>query len=265
MPVVTNLASSLQGLLGGGARFAGRATPREPVMLTSRLRLGSSLSAREDGLTRALDAEGIIVESLGEERYTLLRRQADLLGYTGPTYLETIKMLMNPKVIGYDRPKRIAKRDVLNGSVFFHFTDDNGRNSDVLTLSFQGNTGNIDIIDAAGEEETGGFANLVAWHNLLALADEPMRLADGTKNLIRIDLASRIFRLKLAFFGHFGSNLAFEESASKPNSVDYNFQFVVHRTSPDLYQMAKRLQDATRPLETDEVPGPVDGDVEAGP
>lgn len=184
-----------------------------------------------------------------------------MLGYTGPAFQAQIHMLMNFKSMGYDRPKRIAKRDVLDGSAFFHFTDGNGRNSDVLTLKFQGNTGSLDTVDAGGEEGPGGYENLIAWHNLFALSDEPMRLLDGSINQIRIDMATRLFRLKTSFFGHFGTNITFEESASKPNSVDYSFDFVVHRTSPDIYTMADRLYKQKRAeTEVVEVPSPTDGD-----
>jgi len=61
------------------------------------------------------------------------------------TDMPVINMAVNPQSITWSQEKRIVKRDTMNGSTFFHFSDDAGRNNDILKLSFTGKTGNINV------------------------------------------------------------------------------------------------------------------------
>jgi hypothetical protein len=59
--------------------------------------------------------------------------------------MPVINMAVNPQSITWSQDKRIVKRDTMNGSTFFHFTDDASQNNDILKLSFSGKTGNINV------------------------------------------------------------------------------------------------------------------------
>lgn len=61
------------------------------------------------------------------------------------TDMSVINMAVNPQSISWSQDKRIVKRDTMNGSTFFHFTNDASQNNDILKLSFTGKTGNINV------------------------------------------------------------------------------------------------------------------------
>lgn len=56
-----------------------------------------------------------------------------------------ISLKMNPQSIAWRQNKRIEERKTRGGSVFYHWTDEEGRNNDILVLDFAGMTGNINI------------------------------------------------------------------------------------------------------------------------
>jgi len=169
-----------------------------------------------------------------------------------------ITMAVNPKSVRFTQPKRFVKKDVRNGSVFFHFTNSKGQNNDILTMTFQGNTGNIDLggsvnvsernpsamqsgtaIDAQNriEQDTGALRKLMVWLNLYSLSREPMIFTHNgsiVENEFRITYVSQVIPQPIDFIGFFSKVIEFEENAAKPNSRDYNFEFTVTRTEPDL-------------------------------
>lgn len=56
-----------------------------------------------------------------------------------------VSLLVNPSTVDFQQDKRITTRDTQAGRVFYHWTDDGGRNNDVMELGFTGQTGNIDL------------------------------------------------------------------------------------------------------------------------
>ena len=145
--------------------------------------------------------------------------------------LPEVEMLINPKTIRWEQPKRITKRDTREGSVFFHFTNDRGENNDILTLHFNGSTGNIDM---RGSEDTGAFRKWLIWHNLYLLTREPILLPDGAENLVTITYTSPLWAAPVDFIGFFEQVLEFTEDAGKPHSREYSFSFKVVESSPEL-------------------------------
>lgn len=166
-----------------------------------------------------------------------------------------ITMALNPKSVKFSQPKRFVKKDVRNGSVYFHFANNKGQNNDILTMTFAGNTGNIDLrgtfdtvardpsalqsgtaVDEARQQaqDTGALRKLLVWHNLYQLSREPMLLANNTQNEFFITYISPLFPVPVEFTGFFSRVVDFEENAAKPNSRDYSFEFIVTRTEPDL-------------------------------
>ena len=158
-------------------------------------------------------------------------------------------MVINPNSVVWEQPKRWVKKDVRNGSVFFHFTNSKGQNNDVLTLRFSGNTGNIgtrsDLINPAEGEpaQQGAFAKLRAWHNLYLLTREPILLSDQTVNVQTITISSQLLPLPITFRGFYNRVLDLTESADQPNSRDYAFDFTVTGSNPDLDIMATLILD----------------------
>jgi len=151
------------------------------------------------------------------------------------TYLTNIEMLVNPSSIQWTQPKRVVPVNTQGGTVFFHFGDKDGRDNDILTLTFRGSTGNID----PRASDTLSNQKWLIWHNLYQLSREPVVLADGMENIVTIDYSSSLFpgddeNTILSFYGYFENVMSFTETAEKPNSRDYSFSFKVIKTQPDL-------------------------------
>jgi hypothetical protein len=233
--------------------------PRVPTLFTSRLRL---LAAEVSTITSNETIEGTLLPT-GVARLAAInvneKLKAQALGLQGPAFQPVIAMALNPKSVRFSQPKRFTKKDTREGSVFFHFTNTRGQNNDILTMSFTGNTGNIDrrgsvgtfntpgtfsedrdVPDRSGPD-TGALAKLITWHNLYQLTREPMILADQTLNDFSIRYSSALFPIDIILHGFFSKVLEFEENASKPNSREYNFEFIVNETEPDLDQLLVEL------------------------
>ena len=206
--------------------------PRAAMTLTSRL--------------RRLAAAGAAFLHAGETQASIGTARFDALTFFGNqnAFMPTISMAVNPKSVKWSQPKRWVKKDTREGSVFFHFTNAKGQNQDVLTLSFSGNTGNIDLQGSLANSpgaDTGALYKLLVWHNLYLMSREPMLLGDGTENLVTMVYSSPLFPVEVAFDGFFSKVVEFEETAEKPNSRNYSFEFTVTRAEPDLDEALQAL------------------------
>ena len=179
----------------------------------------------------------------------------------GRSSLPYITMAINPKSVRFSQPKRFKRTDTREGSVFYHFSNSKGQNNDILTISFSGNTGNIDLRGTLGDFEqpkaksdltretaqdapaiedankgpdTGALNKLFVWQNLYALTREAMVIGDTIENVFTITYASAALPITIDFHGFFNHVMNWEDSAEKPNSKDYDFEFTVTSTSPDL-------------------------------
>jgi len=227
--------------------------PRAAMLFTSRMR------------QLAVRAAGEQTEGGGE--IALGKAASDALAFFGgqKTFMPSIAMAVNPNSVKFVQPKRFSKKDTRDGSVFFHFTNNKGQNNDLLTLQFAGNTGNLDLRGSLGDpnqepsqsqqevtnaasgqgagSDTGALYKLLVWHNLYLLTREPMVLGDGTENLFSIMYSSPLFPSQITFQGFFTRVLEFEESAEKPNSRNYTFEFQVTATTPDLDEVLRGLTE----------------------
>lgn len=175
-----------------------------------------------------------------------------------------ITMAINPNSVKFAQPKRFQKVDVQEGSVFFHFSNRKGQNNDILTITFSGSTGNLDLRgslgsaytskdglnspDAAREEQqfdTGALQKLFTWHNLYQLTREPVIFGNnyGIENETFITIASSVFPLTIEFTGFFNKVLEFEENADSPNIASYDAEFTVTRSEPDLDDVSAEIFD----------------------
>jgi hypothetical protein len=186
-------------------------------------------------------------EEIGQEAVAAAKRSLT-------TIEGSVTLLINPKSVSFDQPKRIAKQDTMRGSVIHHFTNSLEYNNDILELNFQGNTGIIVPLplQPGVDEET--YRNhvvrcksrLSAWHSLYALTREPMywdQKGDGkmVRNKFSVTFASPLIPVPVVFIGFFREVLSFTESGEKPRSRDYSMGFTVERTIPDLNKLGENV------------------------
>jgi len=157
--------------------------------------------------------------------------------------LPVISMAINPNSVEFDQPKRYARQDVQRGTVFHHFTNNQGQNNDVMTIRFQGNTGNISRNTKDQVALSKAIDRLQIWHNLYQLTREPILLSDGSTNIFYVSYYSPLFPVNIEFAGFFTQVLKFTENAKKPNSRDYSMEFIVQSTSPDLNTIHTTILD----------------------
>ncbi|APU88891.1 hypothetical protein Rctr197k_072 [Virus Rctr197k] len=266
------LGDFISGGLGGGTASGSQSSfaPRVAVLFTSRLRQIAASTAR------------LATQGLSEAQASTSTFSLEALNFFGnaQSFMPTIAMAVNPKSVKFVQPKRYNKRDTREGSVFFHFTNSKGQNNDILTLQFSGNTGNLDLRGSIGDatqepsasqqevtnaatgragNDTGALYKLLAWQNLYLMTREPMLLADGTENYFSIVYASALFPSEVTFRGFFSKVLEFEETADKPNSREYSFEFIVQSTIPDLDEVLQTLSGILNaPPATPVVPVPTE-------
>lgn len=252
MAILPDLAAMLNNALGSSPSAAPFYSGgiRNAMIFTSTLRqrinnpvVQEISQAARLGLTQAdlgVDAADFVAGS------TLANR---------PSIQASVTMGINPNNVTFKQPKRFTKKDTREGSVFFHFTNEQGQNNDVLTIAFKGNTGNIDrrgSLSTADEDaevfaptgsgvasadDNGAVAKILAWHNLYLLTREPVVLASTRENVQTITYISALFPRAFNFYGFYNNVLDFEEDARKPNSRNYSFEFTVTSTKPDLDHM----------------------------
>lgn len=169
--------------------------------------------------------------------------------------MPVIQMAINPQTIKWTQHKRVTKRDTMEGSVFFHFTNERNQNNDILTMSFTGKTGNINTqANLADVYNTGANLKLRIWHELYALSREPLLLSkqttgldipDGLRNEFFITYRTPLMPIQITLIGFFSKVLEFTESAQDPHNRDYNFDFTVTNTSPSLDDLSGLMNSAS--------------------
>lgn len=225
------VSQTFQALLGQTQSLPYGDAQRVPFEFSSTLRelLGVLIDAESQTQFDAALAGFNLTE---QEALAVLNRFAP--GNTVPV----ISTLVNPKSIRWAQPKRISRKDVRNGTVFFHFTDDNGQDNDILTLELSGTTGNIDLrgdnFPIPATQDIAARRKLEIFQNLYTLTREPRIIPPNTVNEFNISYQTKAFPAPITFFGFFNKVLEFEETADKPNSVDWSMSFTVQRTEPDL-------------------------------
>lgn len=162
----------------------------------------------------------------------------------GPN-MPVISMMVNPSTVTWNQPKRWVKRDTMEGSVFYHFSNSNGQNNDILTLSFAGSTGNINTQNGViAATDNAADIKLRIWHELYNLTREPMLLDGGIRNDFFITYRTVLMPMPITFIGFFNTVLQFNETADKPFNRDYSFQFTVTNTSPSLDELSSKINSA---------------------
>lgn len=241
VPVV----QTFQALLGQAQSLPYGDGQRVPFEFSSTLReligqLSNSLAADESqaNIEAAFRAQGFNLSV--DELVEVTNRFAP--GNTLPV----IQTLVNPRSIQWRQQKRINRQDVRNGTVFFHFTDDNGQDNDILELVLQGTTGNVDLradnFPLPATQDVAALRKLAIFQNLYTLTREPRLIPPNIVNEMSILYRTKLFPTGVTFFGFFNEVLQFEETADKPNSADWTMNFTVQRTEPDLNDIIAETQ-----------------------
>jgi hypothetical protein len=180
--------------------------------------------------------------------------------------LPAIQLAINPQNIGFRQNKRITKKNTRGGTAYFHWTDQNGRNNDILEMSMKGTTGSILTRDdpptqknaiaetlqnlanalsggpKGGIEGGDGRRKLLIWARLYSLTREAM-IDPTTKqpNVFEILYRSPLFPAPILLQGFFNNVLEFSEDAQKPFMVDWSTTFVVQKVNPSLDVLSQYL------------------------
>ncbi len=178
----------------------------------------------------------------------------DLLSSILPTQgvSSVISMAVNPHSVKWTQAKRFSKRDTMEGSVFFHFTNSADQNNDILVCTFSGRTGNINTkVNPIEALTTGANQKLKIWHDLYHLSREGMLLnrdntnssdiAVGIRNEFYIGYRTMLMPTPITLIGFFNQALEFTEDATDPFNRLYTFSFTVTDTSPSLDDLSSTL------------------------
>jgi len=225
----------LNRLLGqGGGLVSGTNMDenRNAFTFSSRLRF-THFNADQDRMTELRDAQEYaktLSASSNVSQPSTAARIEDLTGQLNKAF-PVISMIINPHNVKFTQPKRFTAQKTQSGTVHHHFSDEKGQNNDILTISMQGNTGNIMNLGSTKEERDRAMQRLKTWHELYQLTREPMWFVDSkgfrTRNEFYITYSSPLIPLPVQFMGFFAKVLDFDESAEKPFSKDYSFEFIV--------------------------------------
>ena len=162
-----------------------------------------------------------------------------------------ISMAVNPHSVKWVQSKRYSKRDTMEGSTFFHFTNSADQNNDILICTFSGKTGNINTkVSPIEALATGSDLKLRIWHDLYHLSREGMLLnrdntgaamPEGVRNEFFISYRTMLMPMPITLIGFFNSVLDFTEDANDPNNRNYSFGFTVTNTNPSLDTLTEKL------------------------
>jgi hypothetical protein len=180
--------------------------------------------------------------------------------------ISPILLMLNPHSVSFRQPKRITKKNTQGGTVYFHWTDLNGQNNDILEMQFKGRTGNIRNkpnppntnsfigtgLQAAANALSGtssstptpnaGFAKHMLWSKLYTLTRVPMvDPVSRLKNISEITYISPLFPKKILFMGFFNNVLEFAEVAEQPWLIEWSFSFIVQATNPSLDTISQMI------------------------
>lgn len=234
--------------------------PRSPLIFSSEARRRFSKSNTVDGVQRVTTLAEIQRQTSGgqlvSETFSYVRPanngvRDDSGALKGAD--TNVTMLLNPKTISFKQPKRYTRQDTMNGSIIHHFTNSKGQNNDLLTISMQGNTGNISQVGSL-EDAMQARNRLLAWHNLYALTHEQVLCTDNDglpfENKFYITYVSALFPIEVTFTGIFTEVLEFSDSGTKPNSRDYSLSFLVSDITPGMDDLVARINSVIFPPAT---------------
>jgi hypothetical protein len=233
---------------------------RVPFALTSTARLirSGKIKSLNHSTTAAAEQSALTNQLLKIEEEVrpisaTYHSSADLFSATTPSdsVSSVISMAVNPQDIKWSQSKRYSKRDTMQGSVFFHFTNSADQNNDILVMNFSGKTGNINTkVGPFDAMMTGANLKLKIFHDLYHLTREGVLLnntntgsniSTGIRNEFFISYRTVLMTMPLTLIGFFNTALEFTETAGDPFNRSWSFAFTVTDTSPSLDDLATKL------------------------
>jgi len=245
MATLTDTNSTIRQTILGLAGSSTAAIGRIPFVFSSLYRLYRSGNANIGVPPKDMSLADIEAQVANAGNTTA--PATDPVNVAGVRVQATISLMVNPHSIQWSQPKRFSKEDVKRGSIFYHFTDKNGRNDDIAVLTFQGRTGNINYKaddDTGAGQPTGNTQKLLLWHELYALTHEPPYIPGFGRNDMCITYSSNLFPTqdnRITLWGFFNSVLQFTEDANDPFNRNYSFAFTVTNTNPPLYSIVQSV------------------------
>jgi|SRR3990172_12788276 len=184
-----------------------------------------------------------------------------------------VVLKVNPHVVNFRQPKRITKKNTQGGTVFFHWSDINGQNNDILEMQFRGRTGNIrnkpkqsgplsgitqSFLESSNVPGISSLARTVrerrdfpaaaaaakhyTWTRLYTLTRQSV--IDPVykfRNVFSILYRSPLLPKQVIFYGFYNNVLEFGEVAEQPWLVEWSFSFIVQSTHPSLDELSSWL------------------------
>lgn len=144
--------------------------------------------------------------------------------------LGPVKMPLNPTIVRFTQPKRYVVEKTMGGTDFHFFSDMNYRDMDIMTISIEGSTGNLNVYSDNPYEAEEAEKRLRAFHSLLALTEEGMLIQGSDRvmrNVMTFTMQSVIHSSVYMFEGFFTKRMEFAESADSPYSRKYVLEFIV--------------------------------------
>jgi hypothetical protein len=231
IPVITDVYNALNQTIFGPSYDIGNSDgSRIPFIFTSKKRLASLSNI---ATTSALQAQSTTTPILSTS-----------------TDQPIIKMAINPHTVSWKQPKRITRKDTMDGAVFFHFSNDKGQDNDIITLELNGVTGNIDTNKLDLNDRYGqiNYSKLLIWHELYKLTREQVVYLDSNNNRVPnefyIIYTTKLFPSGIKLTGLYNKVLDFSENADSPNMRSYSLSFIVTDTTPSLDDIASDIKNA---------------------
>lgn len=137
-----------------------------------------------------------------------------------------VSMHLNAHTVTFQQGKRYARLDSISGTDYHHFLNANHENNDVLTVSFQGSTGNIDHrsqFAAKRREIILDLRDLTLEAKLYTLNGKLRH------NRFYVSYTSKLFNTTITLVGMFSKAMDVNERAEKPFSSDYSMEFIVDK------------------------------------
>ena len=156
---------------------------------------------------------------------------------TGTSKPTRVEMKQNPSVVRFVQPKRFVQDKTMGGTDFHFFSDENLRNLDVMTITIEGSTGNLDYRNGDPDSQIQALNRLHSFHNLLSLTEEGMLIKGSDrvmKNMMTFTITSLLFPAPFIFDGFVSKRMEFSEDAQDPFARRYSLEFIVTATPTSL-------------------------------
>lgn len=145
-----------------------------------------------------------------------------------------------PLKMTFTQVKRITKRDNLEGSVIQHFTNRFGNNNDLLELSIECSTKNIDSTVTNTTYDIDRLDNLENFYKIMTLAEETPYFSGNEWNYIDLTIATPVIRKPIFLSGFFKNMPQITESGEQQKHIEFTMDFwILNRSRINFDELRK--------------------------